>query len=61
MLKQKTILEVKKNDKTYQMECYPDSTWGELFDVLTEMNLFVIEEMKKIQPKIVEESKPEAV
>lgn len=61
MLKQKTVLEVKRGDRFYHLQCDPDSPLGELFDVLSEMRSYVTErivEAQKGQP-VEEEKEPE--
>lgn len=64
MLKQVIVLEVVKSEKVFKLEL-PTTTYGELYDVLTEMRQFVINkineenEAKKEQPK--EEPPVEAV
>jgi|HubBroStandDraft_3_1064219.scaffolds.fasta_scaffold387691_2 hypothetical protein len=42
MLKQQTILEVKKDERVYQMQCAPESPLGELYDALNQMRGYVI-------------------
>jgi len=42
MLKQKTILEIVKGDKTYQLHCDPNANLGELHDVLSEWKAYVV-------------------
>jgi len=42
MLKQKTLLEVKRDDREYVLECAPDSPLGQLYDVLNEMRSYII-------------------
>lgn len=54
MYKQQGILEVKKNERLYQMQLAPESPLGEVFDVLSEMRGFVVN-------KIMEEQKGKEV
>lgn len=42
MLKQRSILEVVKGEKVYQLHCDQDSKLGELHDVLSEMKDYVV-------------------
>lgn len=42
ILKQKTILEVVRGDKIYQLICHPDSQLGELHDVISEFRDYVV-------------------
>ena len=57
MIKNKTILEVKIGERTYQMECFPDSPLGELHDALSQMKGYVIDRMKDVEKKQEEEKK----
>jgi len=57
MIKNKTILEVKMNERVYSLELDPTSPLGEVFDVLTMMKSFIVERMKDADKK--EEQKPE--
>lgn len=52
MIKNHLILEVKKNERVYQMHLSPDSPLGECFDILTEMRSYVLE---KINSSVQEE------
>ena len=56
MIKSETVLEVKKNDRIYKLQCDAQSPLGELFDSLCEMQQFVIGKMKESQPKREESS-----
>lgn len=47
MIKNKTIIEVKMNERIYQLECYPESPLGEVHDALCLMKSYVIERMKQ--------------
>jgi len=62
MIKNKTILEVKIGERAYQMECYPDSPLGEIFDALCAMRGFIVQRMIEEQEKdkkVVEKPKEE--
>lgn len=61
MLKNKTVLEVKKGERIYQLELYSDSPLGEVFDVLCEMQGFVIGKIKESQPEKKEENQDSKV
>ncbi len=53
-----TKLEVKKGERSYTLECSPDSPLGELFDVITQMRDFVvlkINEQNQYQDKTIPE------
>lgn len=43
MIKNKTIIEAKVGERTYQMECFPESPLGEVYDALNQMRAYVIE------------------
>lgn len=47
MIKQQAILEIKKDDRTYQFHLSPDSPLGEVFDILCEMRAFVINRLNE--------------
>ncbi len=47
MIKTKTIMEIKLNDKIYTFECQPDSPLGEVHDALQQMKAYVIERMQE--------------
>ena len=51
MIKSETVLEVKKNDRIYKLQCDAKSPLGELFDALCEMQQFVISKINDSQPK----------
>lgn len=53
MLIQKTYLEVKIGDRTYDLICHPDAPLGEVYDVLMKIKDYVI-------GRIVEQQKLEA-
>lgn len=53
-LKTKTLIEVLKNEKKYVFECYSDSPLGEIFDVLCEMQTYVVNRIQDSQPKVVD-------
>ena len=56
MIKNKTILEVKKNERIYQLLCESDSPLGELHDALAEMKAYVVNLIAERQ-KLEEENK----
>ncbi len=49
MLKQKTLLEVKIDDKLYQFYCDPDSQLGQLHDALAQMKQYVVQRIVDAQ------------
>lgn len=49
MLKQLTALEVKIEDRIYQLVCDPNSPLGEVHDVLSKMKAHVIDKIKSVQ------------
>lgn len=49
MIKSKTVLEVKRNDRIYQLECEPDSPLGEVYDALCAMRSFVVQRINEQQ------------
>lgn len=55
MLKNQSILEVKVGDKVYRLYCEPDSSLGEVHDVLVRMRHYVVE---RIQAAAKEDDKP---
>jgi hypothetical protein len=65
MVKNKLVLEIKINDKFYQLLCDPDSQLGQLHDALSQMRQYVVQQIvdadKKTQVKeqdaVVEEAK----
>lgn len=56
MIKNVTLLEVKKGERVYQLSLSNDSPLGELFDVISEIRAFVYEKIKAINT---EEAKKE--
>lgn len=42
MIGQRTVLEIKKGEKTYSFYCEPDALLGEVHDVLAEMKAKVV-------------------
>jgi len=48
MIKNQTILEIKKNERTYQLHLSNDSPLGEVFDVLCEMRAFVLNRLNEV-------------
>lgn len=53
-LNNKTVLEVKKDERIYTLECDANSSLGELHDVLVEMRGYVIQRAQDAQ----EQEKP---
>ena len=49
MLKNQVSLEVKKDERLYQLLCASDSPLGELYDSLNQMRSFVIEKILENQ------------
>lgn len=47
MIKNQTILEIKKGDRIYQLHLSSESPLGEVFDVLTEMRGFVLKKLEE--------------
>ena len=60
MIKAQTVLEIKIQDRTYQFLCSPDSPLGELHDVLSRMNAFIVEKINEAMPKNEEENKAQS-
>lgn len=56
MIKNQTILEVIKENRSYQLQCEPTSPLGELHDVLSEMKYFIVKMITDAQEK--EKSEP---
>lgn len=54
-LRQKTVLEVKIDDRVYSMECYSDSPLGCVHDALSQMKAYVVSRINEMQEK---ESQP---
>ena len=52
MLKQKTTLEIAKEEKIYQFICDPYSNVGEIYDVLTQMKSYVYNIIREEEEKI---------
>jgi len=48
-VKQKIVLEVKKEDRIYGFECAASGSLGEIFDVLQEMKAFVVQKLNEAQ------------
>lgn len=42
MLKQKSCLHVKIDDRIYELVCEPDAQLGELFDVVCQMRSYIV-------------------
>lgn len=49
MLKNKTVLEVKSGDNSYELHCGPQSPLGELHDALCRMKAFVVSKILEAQ------------
>lgn len=49
MIKQKTILEVKINDRVYELLCASEAPLGELHDVLMQMKGYCVDRMVAAQ------------
>ncbi len=47
MIKNKTILEIVKNEKTFQLSLDPNASLGEIFDALCEMRQFVVDKINE--------------
>ncbi len=47
MIKHQAILEIQKSDRIYQLHLLNDSPLGEIFDVLTEMRVFVLNRLNE--------------
>lgn len=62
MIKNQTILEIKKNDRIYQLSLSADSPLGEVFDVLTEMRGFVIDRIREASvTEVVKTDQPDQI
>lgn len=51
MIRNETVLEVKKGERSYRLYCEGNSPLGELFDALSEMQGFIVSKIKESQPK----------
>lgn len=49
MIKSKAVVEIKLNDRIYQMECPNESPLGEVHDALCMMKAVIIDRIKEIQ------------
>ncbi len=49
MLKNKTVLEVKSGENSYELHCGPQSPLGDLHDALCKMKAFVVEKILAAQ------------
>lgn len=58
MIKNKTVLSVKVEDRLYELLCESTSTLGELHDVLSAMKKFVVDEIVKRQTAEVKSDQP---
>lgn len=66
MLKNQAILEVKKDERIYQLTLANDAPLGECFDVLSQMMAYILHRMNEVkklsdeqQEKVCEDAKPE--
>lgn len=61
MIKQATLLEIKKNERTYTLTLDPLSPLGEIYDVLLEMKGFIFQKIKDVESsqESPQENKPE--
>lgn len=57
MIKNKTVLEVKINERLFELVLDNESPLGEVFDAVTQMQRFVVDRINSQVPK--EESKEE--
>ncbi len=57
-LNNKTVLEVKRNERVYSLECNADSPLGELHDVLVEMKGYVVQRAQDVQDQEKKVEKP---
>ncbi len=55
MIKNKTVLEVKIGERSYELNVSPDSPLGELFDAITQMQSFVVSKINDQSVKKTEE------
>lgn len=61
MIKQKTVIEVVKDERVYQLSVAPESPLGEVYDVLNQMRNYIIERIeqeRKAQHEVKEEEAP---
>jgi len=49
MIQNKIQLEIKKGERSYQLNISPDSPLGELYDVLSEMRGYVYTRLKEVE------------
>lgn len=52
MVKNKIVLEVKKDDRLYELVCENNSPLGELYDSLSQMLHFVVEKIKETEAAV---------
>ena len=57
MISNKIVIEITKNEHRFTLLMDPVSTWGELYDVLSEMKSHVVDKMKEYETKSKEEDK----
>lgn len=49
MIRNESILEIIKGERNYKLSLSPESTLGEVFDVLNEMRNFIISTIKELE------------
>lgn len=49
MIKTQTMFEVIKGERRYELFCSPESPLGEIYDVLVEMERYIVNHMKQIE------------
>lgn len=47
MLKQKSCLQVKIDDRIYELQCAPETQLGELHDVVTQMKQYIVQRINE--------------
>ena len=57
MQKNKVVFEIVKNDRNYQLQCDNTAPLGELYDVLNEMQAYLVEIIKQ---NSIKEEKPKS-
>jgi len=58
MIKAKTILEFKINERVYALELSPDSPLGEAFDAICQMQAYVVAKMQEAQKSMQAQIQP---
>ena len=51
MIKSQTMFEVIKGERRYEFFCSSESPLGEIYDVLGEMQTFIVNHMKQLEEK----------